>query len=100
MRKPVISEQVKSYYTKAAAVFEARYCAVLFRNRVYVATPRHLDAVNLAFAGMSEHTKRRVSNSIADGKETMLFGSAKGDGSEWKWYIEGQDARMQMYGFD
>ena len=76
-----------------------RYPAVLFRDCVYVAAPRHLDAINLAFAGMTQQQALRVSHRIAEGKETMLFGTAKGDGSEWEWDEKNQPARMQMYGF-
>lgn len=79
---------------------ELWHTAVLFRGRVYVACPRHLDAINLAFDGMTTHQKHRVSNRIADGRETMLFGSAKGDGSDWEWDEGFQAARMSMYGFD
>ena len=48
---------------------------------------------------MSEHTARRVCNRIADGKESMVFGFACEDGSDW---IESdmQSARKLMYGFD
>lgn len=74
--------------------------AVLFRGRVYVAAPRHMDAINLAFAGMSDHQKHRVANRIADGKEKMLFGTAHLDGTGWEWNEEYQDVRMTMYGFE
>lgn len=30
----------------------------------------------------------------------MLFGHALGDGSEWEWNKEFQEARMTMYGFE
>lgn len=79
---------------------EMRHTAILFRNRIYVASPRHMDAVNLAFAGMTDLQKHRVSLRIADGKEKMLFGSALGDGSAWEWNEEFQNSRMAMYGFD
>lgn len=77
-----------------------RYNAVLFRRRVYVSAPRHMDAINLAFAGMTDLQANRVSNRIAEGKETMLFGTALGDGSEWEWDKEFQASRMNMYGFE
>ena len=77
-----------------------RYTAVMFRGRVYVGSPRHQDAINLAFAGMTDHQAHRVTNRIADGKEKMLFGSALGDGSDWRWDEEYQNARMTMYGFE
>lgn len=77
-----------------------RHTAVMFRRRIYVASPRHMDAVNLAFAGMTLLQKHRVSNRVADGKERLLFGSALGDGSAWEWDEHQQAARMKMYGFD
>lgn len=98
--RAIVSEQVKEFHTEGAQAFDPRYPAVKFRGRVYVGTPRHMDAINLAFAGMTQLQKRRVSNRIADGKETMLFGSAKGDGAEWEWNEEYQAARMIMYEFD
>lgn len=97
MKKPVASPEVVKFFTEDPNM---RHNAILFRNRVYVACPRHMDAIRLAFAGMTHLTKRRISNNIADGKETMLFGTAKGDGSEWEHDAEYQDARMTMYGFD
>lgn len=98
--RAVVSEQVKEFYTEGAQAFDPCYPAVKFRGKVYIATPRHMDAINLAFAGMTHMQKRRVSNRIADGKETMLFGSAKGDGTDWKWNEDTQSARMIMYRFD
>lgn len=77
-----------------------RHCAILFRRRVYVADPRHMDCINLAFAGMTQLQKHRVGNRITDGKEKMLFGSALGDGSDWRWNKGQQSVRMSMYGFD
>lgn len=98
--RAVISEMVKEFDTEGARAFEPRYPAVKFRGKLYVGTPRHMDAINLAFAGMTAMQKHIVSNRIADGKETMQFGSAKGDGTEWEWNEEFQKARMLMYGFD
>lgn len=99
--RAVISDEVKRLTaSEGARAFEPRYTAVLFRGKVYVATPRHMDAINLAFDGMTHQQKRRVANRIADGKEKMLFGSAKYDGTEWEWNEEFQEARMLMYGFD
>ena len=98
MTRAVISKDVADF--SETEIPDQRYTAVLFRGRVYVAAPRHLDAINLAFSGMTFQQKRRVSNRIADGKEKMLFGSAKSDGSEWEWNEEFQNARMVMYGFD
>ncbi len=101
VKKPVVSSAVTRFYkTDGAEAWNMRFMAVLFRGRVYVGTPRHKDAIDLAFAGMTHHTKRRVSNRIADGKEAMLFGTAKGDGTDWEHDPEYQDARMLMYGFD
>ena len=77
-----------------------RFNAVRFRGRVYVTSPRHMDAVNLAFAGMTALQKWGVGNRIADGKEELLFGTALGDGSEWEWDERQQNARLKMYGFD
>lgn len=98
--RAVVSEMVKQFHTEGAQAFEPRYPAVKFRGKVYIATPRHMDAINLAFAGMTQMQKHRVSNRIADGKETMLFGSANGDGTGWEWNEEFQNARLRMYGFD
>ena len=53
----------------------------------------------MAFAGMTHLQRRHVSNQIADGKETMLFGWATSAG-EWQDQPEYQGARMIMYGFD
>lgn len=97
MKEPVVCPETAKFYLEDASM---RHTAVLFRNRVYVASPRHMDAVNLAFAGMTEIQKHRVSNRIADSKEKMLFGTAFGDGSGWVWHQEYQDARMTMYGFE
>lgn len=75
--RAIVSETVAKFAAEDKGAIDARYTAVKFRGKVYVATPRHLDAINLAFAGMTHLQKRTVSNWIADGKETMLFGSAK-----------------------
>lgn len=96
-RKPVVSSAAAAFFAETP---DMRFTAILFRGQVFVACPRHLDAINLAFDGMTHHTKRRIANRVADGKEAMLFGSAKGDGSEWEWNEEFQGARMLMYGFD
>lgn len=98
--RTVVSGDVAKFFAEDKDALATRYTAVKFRGKVYVAAPRHLDAINLAFAGMTLLQKRRVSNRIADSKETMLFGSAKGDGTGWEWNEEFQDARMLMYGFD
>lgn len=95
--RAIVSDIAAAHYAEDKDI---RFTAVKFRGKVYVAAPRHMDAINLAFAGMTHLQKRRVSNRIADGKETMLFGSAKGDGTEWEWHKEFQSARMIMYGFD
>jgi hypothetical protein len=97
MAAPVICAETAKFFAEDPAM---RHMAVMFRNRVYVASPRHLDAINLAFAGMTELQKHRICNRIADGKEKMLFGSALGDGSAWEWDEHQQDVRMKMYGFD
>ena len=98
--RAVVSKDVATFFAEEVGAFDTRYNAVQFRGNVYVAAPRHMDAINLAFAGMTEMQRRRVANRIADGKETMLFGSANGDGSGWEWNEEFQGARMSMYGFD
>lgn len=97
MKAPAVCPETAKFFAEDAA---QRHNAILFRNRVYVASPRHLDAINLAFAEMTQLQKHRVSLRIADGKETMLFGTALGDGSGWEWNEEYQNARMTMYGFD
>lgn len=74
--------------------------AVLFRGKVYVGDPRHKDAIDKAFAGMSQHQLVRVCHRIMDGKETILFGRAEADGTAWEHDQEYQAARMRMYGFD
>lgn len=96
-RGTVVSQEVAAFFAEAP---EQRHNAVKFRGRVFVACPRHMDAITLAFDGMTDLQKHRVSNRIADGKETMLFGTAFGDGSAWEWHEEYQNARMKMYGFD
>lgn len=97
MKRPAVCPIVASFFLEAP---EQRHNAVLFRGRVYVAAPRHMDAINLAFAGMTQIQKHHVGNRIADGKEKMLFGTALGDGSEWDWDEKQQAPRMVMYGFD
>lgn len=95
--KVIASTEVKKCFTETP---EARHVAILFRGKVYVACPRHLDAINLAFTGMTHMQKHRICNRIADGKEKLLFGTARGDGSDWVHDEEYQNARMMMYGFD
>ena len=97
--KPVVCPITAEFFKESPDGLE-RYNAVLFRGRVYVASPRHQDAINLAFKGMTEMQAHRVGNRIADGKEKMLFGSARGDGSDWVWNDDLQSARMVMYGFE
>lgn len=94
--KAVICSDTEKFFSETP---EMRFTAIIFRNKIYVASPRHLDAINLAFKGMTELQKHRVSNRIADGKEKLLFGSAFGDGSKWEWEKEYQSVRMEMYGF-
>lgn len=95
--RTIVAPEVAAFFAEDTAM---RHNAVLFRGRVYVACPRHQDAINLAFAGMTQMQKHRVSNRIADGKEKMLFGTALGDGSAWEWDEECQAIRMLIYGFD
>src|SRR4051812_28700030 len=89
MKEPVVCPSLAPWFEESP---EMRHNAVLFRGRVYVAGPRHMDAINLAFSGMTETQQHRVSNRIADGKEEMLFGTALGDGSVWEWHEEYQNA--------
>ena len=90
--------------SKSVAVFfaenpEQLFTAIKFRGRVYVASPRHQDAINLAFAGMTKIGCDRIVSRIAEGRETLRFGSARGDGSEWVDEAKYHSARMQIYGF-
>ena len=75
-----------------------RLKAVMFRRKIYVGE-NHKDAIDLVFSGMSDLAVQRLSDRIADGKEFLLFGYAKADGSDW---LEGssQEARKIMYGFE
>jgi hypothetical protein len=97
MKPAVVCPQTAQFFSEGP---EQRHMAVLFRGRVYVASPRHMDAINLALAGMTDLQRYRVCNRIADGKEKMLFGSAFGDGSGWEWDEKNQVTRLAMYGFD
>lgn len=54
------------------------FTAVLFRRCVYVAGPRHMDAINLAFKGMTDLQVRYVSDRIADGKEKNVVWTCVG----------------------
>lgn len=94
---PVVSEAVSKFFSESP---DQRHVAVMFRGKIYVGCPRHMDAINLAFAGMTQMQKHRVYLRIADGKETMLFGTALGDGTEWEHDEKWQASRMQMYGLD
>lgn len=75
-----------------------RQPAIKFRGKIYVAGPFHTDAINLAFSEMSEHAKLRAYERVADGKETIIFGFAFSDGSNWI-ESDSQKARKHMYGF-
>src|SRR5687768_633219 len=96
----VVSESVKAFAAEDAGAIDRIFPAVKSRGKVFVATPRHMDAVNMAFDGMTHQQRRRVSNRIADGKEDILFGWTNADGSDWSPQEEFQKARMIMYGFD
>lgn len=74
--------------------------AVLFRRKVYAASPRHKDAIDLAFEVFSPHQRHRICNRIAEGKEDIIFGWADADGGGWEPEDEFQGARKIMYGFD
>jgi len=75
-----------------------RHPAVKFRGKIFVGYPRHQDAINLAFAGLSQHQIGRIFDRIAEGKEDIVFGFACDDGSDWI-VSDTQDARKTMYGF-
>jgi hypothetical protein len=74
--------------------------AVKFRRKVYAAVPRHKDAIDKAFAGMSWHAKHRIYMRVSEGKENILFGVAEPDGTGFEPDRKFQDARKLMYGFD
>jgi len=95
MKQPVISPDIDSETENPGQI----YPAVLFRRCVYVGMPRHMDAIKMAFDGMTHQQKHYVRNRISDGKEKMLFGWATSIG-EWQDQPEYQNARMIMYGFD
>jgi hypothetical protein len=76
-----------------------RHPAVKFRRKVYVAGPRHKDAIDLAFKEMSKLSLRRTYDRISAGKETIIFGYACEDGTDWV-DSDQQGARLRMYGFD
>ena len=76
----------------------ARKCAVKFRRKIYVGL-HHKDAINLAFSGMSDMTVRHISDKIADGKESLIFGYAYEDGSGFV-ISDSQEGRKIMYGFE
>jgi hypothetical protein len=73
--------------------------AIKFRRKVYVSRPFHQDAINVALKGMSELSVWRVYDRVAEGKESIEFGYAYEDGSEFE-PTTAQEARKRMYGFD
>lgn len=75
-----------------------RIKAVIFRRKVYVGE-NHKDAINAAFAGMSDLTVRAIGDRICDGKEDLIFGYAYPDGSGWE-ISDCQEGRKIMYGFE
>lgn len=75
-----------------------RLPAVKFRRKVYVGRPFHSDAINVAFANMTDTQKFRVYDRVAAGKENIVFGFACEDGSDWV-ESDSQEARKLMYGF-
>lgn len=77
----------------------AKQAAIKFRKKVYVVSPNHKDAIDLAFKGMSAHQIGRICDRIAVGKEDIVFGFAYIDGSEFK-ASDLQNARKRMYGLD
>lgn len=76
-----------------------RHPAVKFRRKIYVGHPRHQDAINKAFAGMSKLSVRRAYERVADGKEDIIFGFACEDGTDWC-DSDSQMGRKRLYGFD
>lgn len=76
----------------------ARKCAIKFRRKIYVGE-HHKDAIDLAFAGMSQITISRLSDKIAKGKEPLIFGYAYDDGSDFI-ISDSQEGRKIMYGFE
>lgn len=72
--------------------------AILFRRKIYVAGPSHKDAIDAAFAGISQHQVHRIYNRVMDGKVDIVFGFALDDGSEFE-ASSMQSARKLMYGF-
>lgn len=75
-----------------------RIKAIMFRRKVYVGEI-HKDAINMAFAGMTNLTIRNISDKICDGKEDLIFGYAFPDGSGWE-ISDCQEGRKIMYGFE
>lgn len=75
-----------------------RLPAVKFRRKIYVAGPRHQDAINLAFEGMSKLSVRNTYLRISSGKENIIFGFAFIDGHDWI-ECDMQRVRKLMYGF-
>lgn len=76
----------------------SRIKAVIFRRKVYVGET-HKDAIDAAFAGMSDLTVRNIAYKIGDGKEDLIFGYAYPDGSGWE-VSDSQEGRKIMYGFE
>lgn len=77
----------------------------MFRGKIFVsdvdtdAMTYHQNAINKAFAGMSDHTANRTRWRIMDGKEDIIFGFALEDGSDWV-DSSSQLGRKEMYGFN
>lgn len=75
-----------------------RLKAVKFRRKIYVGET-HKDAIDLAFAGMSDLTVRNIAHKIGDGKEELIFGYAYPDGSDFI-ISDSQEGRKIIYGFE
>lgn len=73
--------------------------AILFRKKVYVASPRHADAIVIAFSKFTEQQRFRVYDRISESKEEIVFGFACDDGTDFE-ESDYQSARKHMYGFD
>lgn len=75
-----------------------RLKAIMFRRKIYVGE-NHKDAIDLAFASMSDLTVRNLCDKIAANKEALVFGYAYADGSDFV-ISDSQEARKIMYGFE
>lgn len=77
-----------------------RFPAVMLRGSVHVGQPQHQDAIDAALAGMTRHQIWRVYDRVSEGREDIVFGYAREDGTEFEACENYQEARKRMYGFD